>query len=51
MDSAGAAIDLSGDTLTFTARKKKDGDVIFTLSTASEITISECGLGICLVPL
>ena len=39
-DEDGLAVDLSGDTLTFTARKRKPGDVVFTLSTASEITIS-----------
>ena len=39
-DADGVAIDLSGDTLTLTVRKKKDSAILATLSTASEITIS-----------
>jgi hypothetical protein len=39
-DGDGAAVDLSGDTLTLTIRKKKGGAVVTTLTTASEITIS-----------
>jgi len=39
-DGDGAAVDLSGDTLTLTIRKKKGGTVVSTLSTASEIAIS-----------
>ena len=39
-DGDGAAVDLSGDTITLTIRKKKGGTVVATLSTASEITIS-----------
>ena len=40
-DGDGAAVDLSGDTLTLTIKKKKDdSSAVATLSTASEITIS-----------
>ena len=40
-DADGAAVDLSGDTLTLTVKKKKgDSSAVATLSTASEITIS-----------
>ena len=39
-DGDGAAVDLSGDTLTLTVRKKKGGAVVATLTTTSEIVIS-----------
>jgi hypothetical protein len=40
-DVDGAAVDLSGDTLTLTVKKKKcDSSAVATLSTALEITIS-----------
>ena len=39
-DGDGSAVDLSGDTITLTIRKKKGGAVIATLTTASEIAIS-----------
>jgi len=39
-DGDGAAVSLSGDTLTLTIRKKKGGTVVATLTTASEIAIS-----------
>jgi hypothetical protein len=39
-DGDGAAVDLSGDTLTLTIKKKKSGTAVATLSTGSEITIS-----------
>ncbi len=40
LEMTGDAIDLSGDTLTFTIKKNKGGAAVATLSTASEITIS-----------
>ena len=39
-DGDGAAVDLSGDTITLTIKKTKDSAAFATLSTASEITIS-----------
>ena len=39
-DQDDAAVNLSGDTLTLTIRKKKGGAVVETLTTASEITVS-----------
>jgi hypothetical protein len=39
-DADGVAVDLSGDTITMTIKKKKSSAAVYTLSTASEITIS-----------
>ena len=39
-DANGDAVDLSGDTLTLTIKKRKRSSAIYTLTTASEIVIS-----------
>ncbi len=39
-DADGVAVDLSGDTITLTIKKRKSGSAVATLTTASEISIS-----------